>query len=63
MKRQEVTSIGKDVEEKREPLCTIVYIHVATVKNSVEILQKRKMEYEAEILHIGIYLKKVKTLI
>ena len=29
----------------------------------MEILQKRKMEYEAEILHIGIYLKKVKTLI
>ena len=40
-KRQEITSIVKDVE-KREPFLVEMYIGAATMKNSLEVPQKKK---------------------
>ena len=38
-KRQEITSVGEDVE-KREPLCTVGRTGKATMENNMEVPQK-----------------------
>ena len=55
------------VFEKGNPFALLVgmKIHAATVESSMELPQKIKTElpYDPAILHLGIYLKKLETLI
>lgn len=65
-KRQKITGVGKDVEQ-REPLCTVGgnANESNTVKNSMEVPQnvKIKMSYDSVVPLLGNYPKKMKTLI
>ena len=62
-KRQEITSVGEDVE-KWEPSYTVggISIGVATMESNVEVPQntKNRNTYDPAILLMGIYLKKTK---
>ena len=58
IKRQEITSVGEDIE-KKEPSCTV---GTSTVENSMEVLQNIEIElsYDPVIPLLDIYPEKTK---